>query len=594
MKKKVAMLLAALLLLGGCSTRKEVPSTEISQSPESSGSDPAGSESPSAEPLITYSLTGTCTGFVPMGEHYLQFGSEAIALLTKDLTAVLTEQIPGLPDYGSGLIWVRDTGIAYFDASARDLVYLGTNLAQTSRLHFPDDMTGSAVLGPDWTVAYYCTADAIRALDLATGVSRVLKKQSPASQSLDACLLGGRLLRCQMMLSDGSKRTILVSAQTGETVAEGSILNGLCAGSENYFASFMNGSVREYIFGTYGEEPRNFWPPEDTDNWLYLPESNGLLGLTAAGGGIRVDLYDLCAGTLTASTVLEGAQEICFARGEGKLIWLLDGSTLYRWNPALSPAGDGTVYTAHHYTAEEPDIEGLNALELRLRELEETYGVDILIWEDAMAVCTEAYDLSPEYLTQAYGPALDTLERALGNFPGDFFSKAAQWTDSDTLHIALVREIVGHSDSGTLAAADGLFYNLEGKACIALPMGDDLERKFYHQMSHAMESRILSRTTAFYEWNTLNPSDFQYTETYVPNADLAAYAEGDGRSFLDLYSMSFPREDRARIFEYACTPGNEEYFRSDIIQKKLSRICDGIRKAYSLAGDSYLWEQYLQ
>lgn len=590
MKKIIALLLAAVLL-SGCSRPEETP--EPSQAPESSGSttDTGG---PTDEPLTAWTLSGPCTGFVPMGENYLQFGSETVTLLAKDLSVVLTEQILGLPDYSSGLIWVRDSGIAYFDRTAGDLVYLGTNLSEVSRLHLPDDITGSAVLDPDWTVVYYCTADAIRALDLATGVSRILKEQSPASQSLDACLLGGRLLRCQMKLSDGSERTILVSTQTGETTAESSALKELTSGSENYFVSRMNGSVREYIFGAWGQGPRNFWPPEEANSWMYLPEINGLLGLTAASRGVRIDLYDLSEGILTASVVLEGTPDISFALAEGEHIWLLDGSTLYRWDPSLSPAGDGTVYTAHHYTVQEPDTEGLNALEPRLQALEETYGVDILIWKDAMAVQPEDYDLSPEYMTQAYGPALEALERALANFPADFFKKAAQWTDSDTLHIALVREIIGHSESGTPATADGLYYSLEGKVCIALTVGEGLEQQFYHQMSHAMESRILSKTTAFYEWNTLNPAGFQYTQTYIPDEDLAAYAQGDGRSFVDLFSMSFPTEDRARIFEYACMPGNEEYFRSDAIQEKLSRICDGIRKAYSLTGEAYIWEQYLQ
>lgn len=590
MKKIIALLLAAVLL-SGCSTPEETP--EPSQASESSGST-TDTEGLADELLTAWSLSGSCTGFVPMGENYLQFGSEAVTLLSKDLSVVLTEQIPGLPDYSSGLIWVRDSGMAYFDRAEGDIVYLGTNLSEISRLHLPDDITGSAVLNPDWTVAYYCTADAIRALNLATGVSRVLKEQSPASQSLDACLLGGRLLRCQMQLSDGSERTILVSAQTGETTAESNALKELTAGSENYFVSRMSGSVREYIFGAWGQEPRNFWPPEETDSWLYLPESNDLLGLSEVPRGLQIDLYDLGEGVLTASIVLKDTPDISFVQAEGEYIWLLDGSTLYRWDPSLSPAGDGTVYTAQRYTAQDPDTEGINALEPRLRALEETYSVDILIWEDAMAVQPEDYTLSLEYMTQAYGPALEALERALANFPADLFQKAAQWTDSDTLQIALVREIIGHSESGTLAAADGLYYALEGKLCIVLTVGEDLEQQLYHQMSHAMESRILSKTTAFYEWNTLNPVGFQYTETYIPDEDLAAYAQGDERSFVDLFSMSFPTEDRARIFEYACMAGNEEYFRSDAIQEKLSRICDGIRKAYGLTGETYIWEQYLQ
>ena len=59
--------------------------------------------------------------------------------------------------------------------------------------------------------------------------------------------------------------------------------------------------------------------------------------------------------------------------------------------------------------------------------------------------------------------------------------------------------------------------------------------------------------------------------------------------------MSYAKEDRATIFEYACMPGNEEIFKSAAIQKKLQRICKGIREAYGLkkVEKEFLWEQYL-
>ena len=60
-----------------------------------------------------------------------------------------------------------------------------------------------------------------------------------------------------------------------------------------------------------------------------------------------------------------------------------------------------------------------------------------------------------------------------------------------------------------------------------------------------------------------------------------------------MYSMSFAIEDRARILEYACLPGNEGYFTSPTMQEKLRRICGGIRQAFALIEESYLWEQYL-
>ena len=59
--------------------------------------------------------------------------------------------------------------------------------------------------------------------------------------------------------------------------------------------------------------------------------------------------------------------------------------------------------------------------------------------------------------------------------------------------------------------------------------------------------------------------------------------------------MSFPKEDRARIMEFAMTPGNEKLFQTEAMQRKLSTLCLGIRKAFHLTGspDIFLWEQYL-
>ena len=60
--------------------------------------------------------------------------------------------------------------------------------------------------------------------------------------------------------------------------------------------------------------------------------------------------------------------------------------------------------------------------------------------------------------------------------------------------------------------------------------------------------------------------------------------------------MSFPKEDRARIMEYAMLSGNQELFRGQIMQEKLKTLCQGIREAYGLkkSSETFLWEQYLR
>ena len=58
--------------------------------------------------------------------------------------------------------------------------------------------------------------------------------------------------------------------------------------------------------------------------------------------------------------------------------------------------------------------------------------------------------------------------------------------------------------------------------------------------------------------------------------------------------MSYPKEDRARIFEYAMLPGKESLFQTEVMQKKLQTVCTGLREAYDLEDSPCLWEQYLK
>ena len=139
-------------------------------------------------------------------------------------------------------------------------------------------------------------------------------------------------------------------------------------------------------------------------------------------------------------------------------------------------------------------------------------------------------------------------------------------------------------------------YLLDGNVYIVLELEDELEQTFYHALFHVIDPLILSNSIAYYKWNDLNPSGFQYDNDYIKNLerDGSKYLDGDKRWFIDTYSMSFAVEDRARIFEYAMQPGNESYFTGDTMQKKLKMLCKGIREVFQLEAESYPWEQYLK
>ena len=134
-------------------------------------------------------------------------------------------------------------------------------------------------------------------------------------------------------------------------------------------------------------------------------------------------------------------------------------------------------------------------------------------------------------------------------------------------------------------------------AYIVLSTNHDTEYALYHELSHLMETVVLTESTAYDRWNHLNPENFRYDNDYAANRnreDDQWLQPGTGY-FIDTYAMSYPKEDRARLFEYAMTSGHEELFQSVNLQRKLRQMCLGIREAFGLekSADIFLWEQYL-
>ena len=112
-----------------------------------------------------------------------------------------------------------------------------------------------------------------------------------------------------------------------------------------------------------------------------------------------------------------------------------------------------------------------------------------------------------------------------------------------------------------------------------------------------METVVLTESSAYDRWDNLNPDDFAYDNDYVSNQsrDGSPWMKAGKEYFIDTYSMSFPKEDRARLFEYAMIPGHADLFRSPNLQRKLQQLCTGIREAFGLEdyAEPLPWEQYL-
>ena len=200
-------------------------------------------------------------------------------------------------------------------------------------------------------------------------------------------------------------------------------------------------------------------------------------------------------------------------------------------------------------------------------------------------------ETDPEVLTDR----LHLLHRQLGSYPWGMVGLLSE--DCGGLKIALVKEIKGQEQTEGLSSAKGLQFRDREMGC-CLILAKDQEHTLHHELCHVIEDFVVLRTPLWDQWDSLNPEGFSYDLDFERNQrrDGTSCLQDRDRAFVDTYSMSFPREDRARIMEYAMTSGNEELFSSLIMQKKLNLLSQGIREAFGLHNSDriLLWEQYLK
>lgn len=605
--KRLLPLLLCCLVLWGCQSGPAQPAsptapTEAETSfpaPEYVPDHPLAQSAPGA--LKIYPLEWNVQAVRTMGEKLLLLSGEDTTQLTlldrENLTVLAAYSLPfALAPEGLHL----DTGtLSCFDPTRRETLVLSTRLTEIRRIAAPEGLVGSPIYSGEDNTLYYCTAGAIRAWNLDSGIRRCVREQSYEGQVLAEVHPGG-IVQCQ--IEDGGKtRTQFLSGKTGALLQESAGDVRLTVAGTGYFASVPEGSVRLSLFGQTGKAPRQLNPRDISADCFFLPEENRAVSVSE---DLTLDCYDLETGHRTNTLNLIGQYQVLSVVSQGDTgLWLLlrdiaGDEVLCLWDLGADDTRvDGVqVYTGPRYTREAPDTAGLARCQEKARQIGERYGVGILVGEDPLSVMPWDYTFETEYLVPVLERGLNLLDDWLSDFPAEIFEGIREHFSS--LTFCLVRGIQGSPASGSVASANGVQFFQGGDAYITLALGQYAQRALYHEMYHVMETRLLTDSSAFDRWDALNPADFAYDYDYTANAARQAnqYLQPETRSFIDRYSMSFPKEDRARILECAMTEGNEALFQSPVMQEKLACVCRAIREAYDLKGPdkSYRWEQYLK
>jgi len=545
-----------------------------------------------------------CQGFTVMGDGILVFSDTdtgtRLTLLTGDTLMISAEKTLDIWLYDqTASIRADAEGLSYFDETTGQTVLLDENLREITRIAVPEDLVGYPIVSRDRQTLYYSTASCICALDLDTRLPRVLRQYTGGELYPDGLYLRDSVLKCSRY-EDGWQ-TFFLSTENGQLLDQQSGWYDFASSGSSYITAFHRDGYNHLLFGTAPESPDALYIPMVGDDLRLLEKSFGVLNITSEESTIRLDYYDLTTGRLASAFRLAGDCFPTVADGGNGILWLMvsdplgETYTLYRWDTGALRAGDPGVYTDSWYPRSNPDLTGIGECQDMARRMSEQYGVEILVWEDALAVQPWDYRFTEEHLVPVLKQQLLLLDRQMSRFPDGFFELLSE--DISGLTVCLVRQLQGDADEGSLENAGGLQYWLDDRACIALSTVSASQGSFYHELCHVMDTRIFARSNAYDQWEELNPSGFAYDYDYTANASRNAgeYLRDAERCFIDTYSMSFPKEDRARILEYAMTDGNDHYFQSKTMQDKLRQICLGIRKAFGLkkSAETFPWEQYL-
>ena len=593
MKRLIPILLAVLMLVG-CTAKEEPASTETE--PVVEVTEPVNiymanssvEQQTGGEVKVYVPEDGNYIGMAPMGDQIV---------LVSDLTKLIlmdreTGELGASVKVGETIsceatdFTASEEGVSFYREDGQELVFLNTSLQQEAKVEIPEGISGHPCVSHTNQEVYYTKDKEVRALHLQTGIARMVKSQVCQSIELVASHLDGTILACKVIDEQGQESMLYIESATGQTLDDATQFSAMQTGENQYLVSRTEGLVEQQIFGAVDGAPQTLTVP---DTLTAAFRMGGAYCWRMENTTLIVDFYDFSSGIHSAQVRMVGVNEPISVAADEKYIWILakEGETemLYRWDVTQSPTGNTFSYIEPLYTREFPDTQGLEQCAQRAAELNEKYNINVLVGKDAIAV-NGGYELLDEYQVSALTEMMDKLEEVLVRFPSKFLKNSLA---KGTMNISLVRSIPG--DKEMVQFYEG------GNAYVVLAATENIEENFLHGVAYIIDSHVLGNSRDYDTWKGLNPDGFDYDYSYYlidSHAD-SKYLTDESRAFVDAYAMTFPHEDRCRLFVYAMMEGNESYFTTKTMQAKLKRMCQGIRESYGYEknGKTYEWEQYL-
>ncbi|MBR3367613.1 MAG: hypothetical protein IKG66_07495 [Lachnospiraceae bacterium] len=302
------------------------------------------------------------------------------------------------------------------------------------------------------------------------------------------------------------------------------------------------------------------------------------------------------------------SQQACLLRLEDSLgnlrhllLWKHPDGTSQSWE---APAGGDVQFPSASY----------GELTQRAQELEETYGITILLGENVPQISSDyRQELCTD--TERISDGLDMLAEALQMYPADYF-RSMKGPYCRGFRICLCGDLTPTDPSLSISNAAGFSTYDYGVGSIVIDLQAGFTAaSFVHECTHLTDYRLQAEGLLDEDaWSALNPEDFSYYYAYIDpdgnsyedsgSAEYTAFgedAETDPERiwFVDAYSKTYPMEDRARLMEYLVLyeeDSTPSWFSSPHLQEKAGHYLRLVRDA--LETDTWpaetIWEKRLR
>lgn len=600
--------LAAALLLSGCAqTAQPTEPTPAPSIPAESTTEPvtlsvyvpdSAVERATDGAVMLYQLDSGVTGLGILGDRLLVCaGGDVLQLWNKDDMTLVKERPLDTPvSWADPSLVIEKTGIAWYDRRTGSYILLDTNLVNTATVAIGETLLCDPVISRDFSTIYYACAEGIKAMDVTSGITRMLRQEHGGVTCMDGLLLGDSLLQYTRRLEDGTEQTCFIATADGSSRHTGPF-QGQLSTTQDTISGIMKLAhpmgLSQWILSTDETGVRLLGREAAWDSALLVGENQVVLQHVDQRG-LVLDLYDLTTATMSSVLLPQFQDGFAYGCADGGMIWLCDGASgkFYGWNAAatgmdkiLRPLQDAQMLDTAAFPQE---------MAAQVEALNETYGVSVTFasgghWTEGMD-----YGAWPEYRPVLYAEALNRLEDLLRRIPGEFWAQLGSRTNSGKLKIVLTDDF----DPATGTGGDTERYSVaKGDAEITVSVCADLEAMVVRQLWNIMEVRIRNESDRLNAWSQFNPDGFAYTgESQWESGALegSQYLIPGGNWFADSYGMVSERHDRAQVLVYAMMDGQDMIFESEAMQNKLAFLCQRIRHAYKLKDDLILpWEQYL-